>query len=519
MRGNLTDTGLSLDDGRRLAWPDIYFVDWDPNDAVIATRYGAVRVSHAQGRRIEAEIAPWEAQRDAAVDAADPATVATWTGAAPGGSRTDAPPGSLVGLNAVLGLLIGVCIGGLFTVLLGPVAVAVGLIAAPLAGWAFYVSMVRETLTRTPRGFTLANKRFAWHDLLATRVVIVRSKNSTSRQLHLRTRQGRVVVRQSYPDYEALHDALAAAADYRTQSVPPDRRRGWYAPSPSRPDRGLWLDDTGLTVVRGKTAEHYPMASLRAPDWTPTGPVLRLGGRAVRAADYDSGEGLAQRLEQLRYRKGESLTDSEGNLRPEVLEQWLGVGRGRALTCRLHPAAVWGSVIVGLALLAGLILVFVRSGLFSSDAGDAFEGFLNLIAIIVMAMVAVLGSARSLQADAQGLSVRRGRRRKTYAWSDLTEVNTDLFGYSVSTTSGDTVSISRLAVGEERVLGLVRRLLAARETGAALPTTAPLSDTALSPAQTATAPVDTGLSVAPAPQPRLADEASTATADDPAITT
>ncbi|HAZ62050.1 MAG TPA: hypothetical protein DCZ72_00335 [Armatimonadetes bacterium] len=521
MQGTVTDQGLTLADGRRVGWSDVYHVDWTEKEAVIATAVGMVHTARADGLRAEAKIAPWEAQRDAAMDAADPLTAAEWTGAPPRRIHVQPPKLGRVG-QFVVRLLNSLAVTAMIVAILvvnrdawGPAAVVmfvVMLVVSLVVIWV--VSAPR--LTRTPTGIQLNARRIPWRDIQRADLITIRTNKQTVTFLQLQTRQGRIGLPKAYQNWLELCDEVRAAVTYRTRAAAADLARGVYAPMPTSADHGLWLDGRGLSVIKGDSVKQYPLSSLQAPEWTGDGPTIRAGGKDVGAETFFDSGLLAQQLERRLGIELQEVTTAEGDLHPEVLERWLGVAPGGVLRCRLHTAAIAGGLLV-----AGLGFWFARSMATIGGRADpeSIGVALQIGIIVLIGLSALLGSARRIDADAQGLAVRRGRQRALYAWADLTDIKSYSFETTITTASGDTIRLSRWASGSKRVLGLVRRLLSVKYSGVSLPSTAPIPETALTvtPAGPATASAEGGLSVAPAPQQRLDANHIRTTQDDPSV--
>ncbi|HAZ62049.1 MAG TPA: hypothetical protein DCZ72_00330 [Armatimonadetes bacterium] len=507
MQGTVTEQGLTLADGRRLGWDDVYHVDWTEKEAVIATAVGMVRTTRADGRRAEAKIAPWEAQRDAAMDAADERTIAQWTGAPPG--RVHVQPFKVGRVWVILGrvaaslVAIGLGVGTLLFGRHGVDSVLVLALSVSLLMLHLLWPQLYARLTRTPTDIQLDARRIPWRDIRRAYVSFQQDQGSATLQLH--TRHGRVELAPGYQGWAEACDQISAAATYRTGAAAADLSRGVFAPDLLSTYRGLWLDGRGLTVINRNSVKQYPLSSLDAPEWTTSGPVIRADGKDVGTLmKLDSGL-LAQELERRLGIERQEIATAAGDLRPEMIERWLGVAPGGVLHCRKHSSAIVGTLLV-VGLCCGVAyLVAVRDGI------DAFS-IVSAIAVLALLLIMpanILTSARRIDADAQGLTVRRGRQRARYAWADLTDIKSSSFETIITTARGDVIRLSDFSSGSKRVRGLVRRLLSVKDTGVSLPSTAPIPDTALTvtPARPATA--DAGLSVAPAPQRLRPDETQT----------
>ena len=111
--------------------------------------------------------------------------------------------------------------------------------------------------------------------------------------------------------------------------------------------------------------------------------------------------------------------------------------------------------------------------------GDGPHGNFYLLGMIIAMFFSMLGSARAVEADAKGLSIRRGKRRDYYAWSEIVALKANRNDWTIITERGN-VKLSRVARGQDRVVGIIRRILSLRDQGAQLPDAAPTPEVALS---------------------------------------
>lgn len=216
MRGTITDDGLTLTNGQDLPWSDIYFVDWTKHCAILATRQGAVRVSREDGARAEAAIAPWEAARDAAVEAADPETVATWTSAPPGLLREEDRAFRLVPASGCVSALVITALAAVLIEVLRTVAGIPGLVFAGAVGAAVWGA--GRKVTRSPAALTVDKQRIPWRDVLGAHVLGGGTLNRNDTRLLLRTRHGRLrLAAEAKPDNPALSLLLNGQWSARTR--------------------------------------------------------------------------------------------------------------------------------------------------------------------------------------------------------------------------------------------------------------------------------------------------------------
>jgi hypothetical protein len=220
--------------------------------------------------------------------------------------------------------------------------------------------------------------------------------------------------------------------------------------------------EDGLTLDDGR---RLPWRDVQSVEWVATGAWLVTAAGAVYVS-RDSAEFVERRIGSR-----EAQRDAEtGELRAEVIERWLGVPPGGALHCRLSPWVVWGRGAVLLALIAFFTVLAVLPGL---------SPFVPLPVFGVMALLAMVRSARSVDADAKGLSVRRGRRREYFAWSEIEALRRDLYEWEITTTRG-RLTLATKAKGGDKVIAIIERLLSMKKSGTALPSNAPTPESALS---------------------------------------
>jgi hypothetical protein len=469
MTGRASDDGLTLANGRRVAWDDVYHIEWTAKAALVACVAGVVRVSRADGEAIERRTAPWEAQRDAWAAGASEEQRRHWA-ALPEGDMAVSKQrwGPTVGAASMLlfaGLLGAL---GLVVPFIRPVLLMEAGLFALFGVWLWRFS-VGPDIARDTAGLTFGRRRphrLLWSELRDCGEILANLKDTKDpSHLMLLTRRGRRSIPRGYRDGQALRDGLRAALAERAEALPATGA-GWFAPSLWRPGQGLWLDDDGLVLVQRRRSQRFTWAELRPPVWHAWGAKLRAGNRTLKLVKYANGQRLAEAIDQ-RLAADTELLDADGELRREVIERWLGVPPGGALRCGLQRWKVWGCGLIVAGMIGTIALTHFASGLLSN------------VFIYGWLFVTMLRSARSIQADAQGLSVRRGRRREYYAWSDILAVEQKGFDWRITTRQG-VLRLATPASGQDKVIGIIKRLLAMRERGLVLPGDAPLPETALS---------------------------------------
>jgi hypothetical protein len=489
MKGRVTEDGLLLASGRRLPWSDVYYVDWTERGARLATAAGVVDVSRDDGEAAERVIAPWEAEREAWAREVDVQRRLDWAGVTSGteavsrqGWGAKVLPGCF-GLFAALPFVLALLLGSP-GILLGCLPLSILFAIAATFCWR---GMVGPPITRDAEGLTVGERHIDWSDLRAVEGRTVRlQRQRDASYIQLLTRRGRVTVGLHYQDAAAMLAGLRRAAAERDLAVPGGESRSIFAPSMLRPGAGLLLDDDGLVIVESRRARRFPWSQLRPPVYRTAGLRLPVGGKQLWLGRYLGGDALGHAID-VHLGGDEPLVDDNGELRATVIERWLGVSPGGALRCRLSPWASWGCG----ALLVAFVAVLVSDVM----EGHGWMQSIYTMGMLTMMLLAMLRSARSVDADAKGLSVRRGRRCEYYAWSEIKGLKRNSYEWVITTSRGD-LTLSDAAKGHYKVIGIVQRLLAMRETGAALPATAPTPESALSLARMSGPEVtDRGLSV------------------------
>jgi hypothetical protein len=190
-------------------------------------------------------------------------------------------------------------------------------------------------------------------------------------------------------------------------------------------------------------------------------------------------------------------TSAEG-LTPAAVESWLGVAPGGSFRWGgPRPAQVVGSVL-GLIPLTGLSVWLIAKIL---ETPHLFLGnYGQSVCLAVIGTVALVSNLWSwwrsdrVTADGQGLTARRGRRRRVCAWSEITGLEKISSGWRVDTEDGPLLLSNDVALG--RLVGVIRRILVLRQAGRGLPSEEPVSDTALSRATGEAEADERGISLA-----------------------
>lgn len=476
MNATLTAEGLARTDGRQVAWSDLYHVEWTATGGLVATADGVLTVDRPTAAALEQRLTPWEAERDAWVDGLDDAERAAWVGLGPDEQLVARQKPGMAWLAGIMWLFAALFVPFLF---LGEAfGVVMFLLCGSLfgaLGWLVWRQHVGADLTLSAQGLTLGRmrpRRLRWSALRAAaeqRVAV--QGRATNSHLVLFTRGGRETVKDQYRDGERLRAGLRQALVARVEAVPRATEAGRFAPSFRYPGQGLWLDDDGLVVVEHETSRRIAWSAMRPLQWLASGPELSWGQRPLKLREYASGEDLAHLIDA-RLGGDAPLVDAAGDLRDEAIERWLGVAPGGALRCGLQPWKLWGC---GLGLCGALALVVLLTIAGGHGSGGSIQG----LVYAALAFGAMVRSARSVDADARGLSVRRRGRREYYAWSEIESVTEDQYEWRIVTGRG-TVRLARAATGANQVIGIVRRLLAMRETGAQLPSDLPTPENAIS---------------------------------------
>jgi hypothetical protein len=248
---------------------------------------------------------------------------------------------------------------------------------------------------------------------------------------------------------------------------------GWYR-------FGWLLAERGLLELRCGWFRLVPWSRVRGVRWaddqaeleTDRG-TLAFGRRMVGWAELAAA--IEARL------AGPEPVPQEVVLPPELVAAWLGLPAGEPLGCpsRLHRWA-WPCFLASAIMLLGAALC-------SSAAwvGPLVE--LALLAPVLLGMLSLVVS--EVRALPEGLDVRRGRRWQRYAWGSLWSLQRRGGDWRLETRDGPVPLPSWLA-GRDRLLEVIRKAIAAREAGQALPRmAADVPESALSRAE---AQVDAG---------------------------
>lgn len=463
MTCSLTGDGVRLADGRALPWSDLFHIEWTADSAVLASAAGMLEVDRKTAVVVEQQLAPWEPQRDAWLDAVSPAERAGWAELAPG-ERLELPstwPRTLLGAFG--------CVAAVALFARGydpdsvPDMVVLRLLLVGLV-WAGLLMRERHAprLTLDADGLTCGRRRVLWRDL---RAVYPWHGVWGEPRLVLLTRWGRLTLKGYRRERPRVVAALRRALAARETGVPAPPTAGLYAPAPGSPRQGgLWLDARGLWSVERERAQHW--------DWVPplgTPPTVRepTHGLSLWCGGL-GGDALAVAIDERLYGAPPPLGPA-GELSPEAIEAWLGVPPGGARGEQRQRSDLGFLTL----LLALPLLWLLRHGTWHLLGGLLCLGGLAL------QLVATYGSARAVVADAQGLSVQVGRRRRCYAWAELVALEEGAHEWTLVLRDG-RVRLTKSNGHESRVINLVRHLLNLRARGARLPGDTPPSAQALS---------------------------------------
>ncbi|MBI5833576.1 MAG: hypothetical protein HZB16_14850 [Armatimonadetes bacterium] len=463
MRARLTDDGLEASGGRVIGWEQMLCVHFTRGGAEVLTTSGSVRVDLETGLAVELRIAPWEVQRAAWARAQSVETRAGWLGLLPDARITVAPNRAstavTLGCAAPMALAFGILLAGTgwnLLLLLYALGCAVSLVRMAIAARQEQVAWTLDV-----DGVTVGQQRIGWAEMRDCGELPAPLATGPSSALSLTSVLGDRWLSTTAGEQHLLRAALRRWHTEGRQAVPqPDGAAQQFAVLPgwSR----LVVDDAGLWWVSRWRARLVPWRRIKAVRQQGALPELLLAsGRRCSLAWVVGAKRLAAMIDQ-RLAGGEPMVDAQ-------IERWLGVTPGGALVCRLSP---WHGV--GLVALPLLLLAIPWSG-FTSGVGL----IAGLAPSLALALLAVLSSARSVRADAQGLSVRRRGRREYYAWSEIERVTSTDRTHVISTTRGP-VKLASSARGAGLVVGIIQRILDARSGGAALPDRAPMPETALS---------------------------------------
>ncbi len=495
MQARVAADGLVLAraEGQALVpWAEVFTIEWGRRSCWVATSQGMVRVDHDTAEAIERRIAPWEAERDACIESLPAEHRAGWLGLRPGETLLVAPStsGRRAENTCLILLATGSALLAAAAIMLGHARLAV-MAALPTVGLLTVArSKPRFTLSATADGVVTPAGRFRWSELRESTARGLLDPPAPDEWLRLvATRRGPWPVVRTYAGADRLDAALDRCLAERAAAAPAPSPRGVFADAcpwlyfdMARATVGgaalrragrarLWLDDDGLWLLSPGRTERYAWSRITRLEWLAKGPRLVLDNRTIKLWWHRGGAALAHAVEE-HLAAGVPAGDDMGQVTPEAIERWLGVAPGGALECRLSRSTI---AMVGLsALLAALLFVALLWA-----GRPAFAGATGPVFMLLSSAAMLLGSARAVRADAQGLSVLRRGRRERFAWSEVTGVEPMPRLWILRTARGN-VTISIFARGHDRIIGIIRRLLAAREDGLALPQEQPVPEAALS---------------------------------------
>ncbi|MBI5833575.1 MAG: hypothetical protein HZB16_14845 [Armatimonadetes bacterium] len=469
MRAAVSDQGFVTSRGRVIAWDQVFYVRYGWRGAVVYTAAGSFRVDRATAEQTEQRIAPWEAERAAWVEGMSPEQRAEWLGLAPGetvtlkANRTGLVVLAALGVAMFLAMAVAAAAtrgSSVFVFMLAMVAALFVAIGVNMR-WSVSDWVVGE------EGFVVRGKLTRWSELRDYHCFLSTMAPTATSMALLSTQGDRTIINQS-PEAQQVHRALLRWEAERSLAVPAPPGAGRFYPS-SLGRRGIYVNDDGLWDIKRGRAELAPWSTVKGVRWLGhAAEIVLSGGRRITLARIMGGNRLAEAIDQ-RLAAGESVVDTDGQLRSDVIERWLGVPPGGAIQCRLSQWVALGLPILLLIMLMGLLAGFRHGG----------GGVAGQIPQFIIMLAFAVGSARSVQADAQGLSIRRKGKREYYAWSEIESIKPGSYGNIINTTRGP-VKLSSMAKNQGLIIGIITRILSARAGGAALPDRAPLPETALS---------------------------------------
>ncbi len=486
MRATMSEDGLRTRRRGLVPWDQVFAVRYRRRGGLVYTAAGVFLVDLATAQRVEQRIAPWEAERSAWAESLSPAQRAEWLGIGTGDSiELKANRTGLVVLGAVFGaMLVAMLLVAAATRSHAFLLILMTFTAALVASIGLAASWSVSNWTVDARGITSRGRLVRWSALRSYHSFYTPMAPMATSMTVDTTDGTRSITNQS-AEAQAVHRALLRWESERSLAVPMPAGRGRLYPS-TLGRRALYVGDDGLWRLWRGGAECVPWSEVRGVRWLGhSAEIVLAGDRRLPLLRFVGANALAEAIDQ-RLAGGESVVDAEGQLRGEVIERWLGVPAGGAVQCRLSS---WVSI--GLPVV--LLMMFM--GLFAA-AGKGGGGVAGQIPQIILMLVFVAGSARAVQADAQGLSIRRRGRREYYAWSEIEGLKPESYGTVINTTRGP-IKLSSMAKNQGLIIGIINRILTARAGGASLPDRAPLPETALSRMTGAEPPVvgDRGLSI------------------------
>jgi hypothetical protein len=264
----------------------------------------------------------------------------------------------------------------------------------------------------------------------------------------------------------------------------------------AEPRRLLWCDLTrepGLSAAEltsdGLSLHHddgavqtWPWSQIAWAERTSTG---------LRTVISDGGEvqlRIVGRRRESFLNAVRALTDhgaTPEDLAPAVVEAWLGVEPGGALTIHRGFGCQHWLLIATLVFASCIGVNDPTRHIWLRPFGFA------IILAFYVGHLAVRDTVH-LSADGQGLVAGRGRRRLRCAWSEVRGIQWLATGWRIETDRGP-IQLGR-SPQVRGLVDIVKRVLAVRAAGRGLPSEPPLAETALS-RMTGEADADRGLSV------------------------
>ena len=460
MSARLTEDGLVTGDGHRLPWDQILALDYTRRGAWLATTRGLIWVKRAVAAEVERRIEPWRA------DLPDPGCPLPLAPDERITLRTDTRSRATAVMALVPTIIgAGLCYSANLPVF-GLVMLCFGLAATLLSlrecsDW----QLDAEGISAGP----WPRRRVAWRDVLAYRESFGIA-GPAERLLVLQTRSGPLRLRPNEASGAAIdafrrwHEARRAA---RPEAV---RYCDYFASTQAR--RGLAIGPDGLWSVWRHGARHAAWSEVQSVAWEGQSSHIAIaGGRGVGLREYLAAAELATLVDQ-RLGGAHLQPARDTTISAEVIERWLGVEPGGAVSAR---GLTWSQA--GQVLLAAIMLVTLWFAVSTGRAAGLWYAlFLLPQALGILALS--LSVAGSVRADAQGLTVRRWRRRRLVPWSAVMGVRYTGFSVSIDTQAGEVLLGSSAAA--KAIAGAAERVLEARSLGIAAPSTGPLPDTALS---------------------------------------
>ncbi len=488
--GGLED-GQVYVDAVAVPWAEVYAVDWGGEHAYIATSRGVGRVTAEEGRSIEQRIAPWEARRDAWVEARPDRERQRWLGSTTRrgvlvthGWRRPGARSLYWGIRGLVTLLGGVPLVGMaweegwvMVLLAAGCALAIAAVAMGEVA-AFWPSVTADRRGLRWKQDPEPSVRWSQVRALLAPTYPANVVAPVDSEILLQTTVGRIHLDREVTGIAGLERGLRALLDARAVAVPATAA-GYFAPHREELGCGLWVDAESLTVVERNASQRHLWQDARQLVPTAGDGRLVFTSGFVDLDDYGAVEPVLEIAER-HVTVAAAYTPTE--VTADQIEQWLGVVRHGSL--ELQVTDVVALTVGALALTAVLAVVLLLA---------VSTPWLWIAGYAVGLFVATLLCRATVRADRHGLTRRSLLDHEQVAWADVRSL--DRWG---RVHYQQRHLYLRHGGRAGKLEAAVRRVLRNRLRGRTVTRARPIDETALSRAAdpATTQPRDRGLSQA-----------------------